>query len=59
MKEAICEGDCLDSQVKRALKLWPTSWNMTMLPDVAAIADVADEVTSKEEMLEQAEKEEW
>ena len=30
-----------------------------MLPDVAAIADVADEVTSKEEMLEQAEKEEW
>ena len=30
-----------------------------MLPDVAAIADVADGMTSKEEILEQAEKEEW
>ena len=32
---------------------------MTMMPDVAGIADIADAMTSKEEILEQAAKEEW
>eukprot|EP00435_Cladocopium_sp_Y103_P035532 s2077_g9.t1 len=50
----------LDSQIKTCIKQWPMAWNVTMLPDVAALAtDQAAAHEDKESLVETAEKEEW
>lgn len=60
VRDAVLRGDALDSQIKSCLKQWPMAWNVTMLPDVAALAtDQAAAQEDKESLVEIAEREEW
>lgn len=60
VRDAVLRGDALDSQIKSCLKQWPMAWNVTMLPDVAALAtDQAAAQEDKESLVEVAEREEW
>ena len=57
---SLLQIQALDSQIKQCIKQWPMAWNVTMLPDVAALAtDQAATEQDKESLIETAEREEW
>eukprot|EP00438_Fugacium_kawagutii_P008876 Skav200912 [mRNA] locus=scaffold2445:26076:31441:+ [translate_table: standard] len=58
VRQAVLSGNALDSQILASMRRsWPHQFHMAMLPDVAELAEV--KVESREQMLEQAESEEW
>lgn len=55
VKDAVERSDNLDTQFSNALKNWPTTWAMNLLPDVELMVQCESEDT----LLEKAESQEW
>ena len=60
VEQAVLRGDALDVQLVNCLRSYPLEFGLTMLPDVRCLtAEGEIEEVEAENMIEQAEREEW